>query len=191
MLGQLPTSLEIRGVKYDIRSDYRNILRIISAFDAKDLRDSEKALVCLRRMYVDFDAIPRDAYEEAYKAAVAFIECGMHSDDGRNPKVVEWDKDAQLIFAAINKVAGHEVRADPYMHWWTFLGYFQNVDRDDLWGFVLTIRQKRAKGKKLEQYETEFFNANRSMCEIGERRDRKQEAIDYMEALYKELRGEE
>ena len=188
MLGQLPTSLEIRGVNYDIRSDYRNILQIISAFDAPDLKDGEKALVGLRRMYVDFEKIPTDAYKEAYEAAVTFIECGMHSD-GPSPKVVSWEKDSQLIFAAINKVAGHEVRADPYMHWWTFLGYFQNVDRDDLWGFVLTIRQKRAKGKKLEQYETEFYNANRAMCDIGNRRNRKQEAIEYMEALYNELHG--
>ena len=58
-----------------------------------------------------------------------------------------------------------------------------------MWGFILTIRQKRAKGQKLEKHETEFFNANRSMCDIGERVDKKKEAQDYMEALYAELYG--
>ena len=188
MLGQLPISLEVNGKPYAIRSDYRNILQIISAYEAKELKDREKVLICLKRMFVDFDAIPPDDYEAAYEAATAFIECHMRSDRP-GPKVVDWQKDTQLIFAAVNKVAGQEVRAVDYMHWWTFLGYFQNVDRDDLWGFILTIRQKRAKGQKLEKHETEFFNANRSMCDIGERVDKKKEAQDYMEALYAELYG--
>lgn len=95
-----------------------------------------------------------------------------------------------MIFAAINKVAGREVRAEPYMHWWTFLGYFQSIDRDDLWGFVLTIRQKKAKHKKLEKHETEFYNANRAMCELETPQQKKQDTYDYMESLYKALSEE-
>lgn len=186
MLGQLPTSLEINGKSYAIRSDYRNILQIVEAYEAEELKDREKILICLKRIYTDFDKIPPDDYEDAYKAATDFIECQMRADKP-GPKVVDWHKDTQLIFAAVNKVAGQEVRAVEYMHWWTFLGYFQNVDRDDLWGFILTIRQKKAKGRKLEKHETEFYNANRSMCDVGERKDKKQEAQDYMEALYAEL----
>lgn len=189
MLGQLPTSLEVNGKSYEIRSDYRNILQIIAAYEDEELKDREKVLVCLRRMYVNFDAIPSDDYGAAYDAATGFIECHMRADRP-GPKVVNWEKDTQLIFAAVNKVAGKEVRAVEYMHWWTFLGYFQSIDRDDLWGFVLTIRQKKAKGRSLEKHETEFYNANRSMCDIsGKRVDRKQEAQDYMEALYAELYG--
>lgn len=186
MLGQLPTSLEVKGNTYAIRSDYRNILRIIAAYEAAELKDREKVLICLKRMYVDFDKIPTDDYEAAYEAATKFIECQMRADKP-GPKVVDWEKDAQLIFAAVNKVAGKEVRAVEYMHWWTFMGYFQSVDRDDLWGFILTIRQKKAKGRKLEKHETEFYNANRSMCDIGERVDRKKEAENYADAIYAEL----
>ena len=189
MLGQLPNSLEVNGRIYTIRSDYRNILQIITAYDDDELKDNEKVLICLKRMYVDFDKLPSHDYEAAYKAATAFIECQMHSEKP-GPKMVDWNKDAQLIFAAINKVAGQEVRATKYMHWWTFLGYFQSIDRDDLWGFILTIRQKKAKGRKLEKYETEFYNANRSMCDVGGKRvDRKKEAQEYMEALDAELYG--
>ena len=66
---------------------------------------------------------------------------------------VDWEKDEQLIFAAVNHVAGQEVRALPYLHWWTFMGYFQSIDRDDLWATVLLIRQKKARGRRLEPYE--------------------------------------
>lgn len=155
---------------YAIRSDYRNIFRIITAFSDKELTDNEKVYICLKRLYVDFESI--SDYEGAYKAAVKFIDYTSNDSGGRSPRLVNWEKDEQLIFADINRVAGKEVRDLEYMHWWTFMGYAQNVDKDGIWGFILTIRQKKAKGKKLEQHEREFYNANRELCSIDFMEDR-------------------
>ena len=190
-LGQLPTSLEIQGTRYKIRSDYRNILRIFSALQS-DLREREKSLVFLRRMYVDLPQIPLDAYGEAFEAANTFIERRAHSPVGVEArhsrlKIVDWEKDEQLIFAAVNHVAGQEVRALPYLHWWTFMGYFQSIDRDDLWATVLLIRQKKARGRRLEPYEREFYQANRALCDLRADVDRKQEAITHMDRLFDDL----
>lgn len=185
MLGMLPQTLNINGRAYKIRSDYRDILQIIAAFGDKELSDEEKAYVCLKRLFVAMESIPKSDYQDAYEAAVTFIECHI-SDRKPNPKVVNWEKDEQLIFPAINKVAGMEVRAVPYMHWWTFLGYFQSIDREDIWGFILTIRQKRAKGKKLEKYEKDFLNANRDICEV-EFREEKATTEDSLAKMFNEL----
>lgn len=185
MLGMLPQTLNINGRAYKIRSDYRDILQIIAAFGDKELSDEEKAYVCLKRLFIAMESIPKSDYQAAYEAAVAFIECHI-SDHKPSPKVVNWEKDEQLIFPAINKVAGMEVRAVPYIHWWTFLGYFQSIDREDIWGFILTIRQKRAKGKKLEKYEKDFLNANRDICEV-EFRDKKETAEDSLTKMFNEL----
>lgn len=185
MLGMLPQTLNINGRAYKIRSDYRDILQIIAAFGDKELSDEEKAYVCLKRLFIAMESIPKSDYQDAYEAAVTFIECHI-SDRKPSPKVVNWEKDEQLIFPAINKVAGIEVRAVPYMHWWTFLGYFQSIDREDIWGFILTIRQKRAKGKKLEKYEKDFLNANRDICEV-EFREEKVTTEDSLAKMFNEL----
>jgi hypothetical protein len=185
MLGMLPQTLNINGRAYKIRSDYRDILQIIAAFGDKELSDEEKAYVCLKRLFIAMESIPKSDYQDAYEAAVTFIECHI-SDRKTSPKVVNWEKDEQLIFPAINKVAGMEVRAVPYMHWWTFLGYFQSIDREDIWGFILTIRQKRAKGKKLEKYEKDFLNANRDICEV-EFREEKVTTEDSLAKMFNEL----
>lgn len=185
MLGMLPQTLNINGRAYKIRSDYRDILQIIAAFGDKELSDEEKAYVCLKRLFVAMESIPKSDYQDAYEAAVTFIECHI-SDRKPSPKVVNWEKDEQLIFPAINKVAGMEVRAVPYMHWWTFLGYFQSIDREDIWGFILTIRQRRAKGKKLEKYEKDFLNANRDICEV-EFREEKATTEDSLAKMFNEL----
>lgn len=190
MLGLLPTSLTIRDTEYKIKTDYRNILTIISAFSDDELKDTEKTLICMLRLYVDFYSIPKSDYQEAYEAAINFIECQIRSDKP-SPKIVDWDKDEQLMFAAVNKVAGKEIRAEKYVHWWTFIGYFQNVDRESLWGYVLTIRQKKAKKKKLDKAETDFYMANRSLIDIGKTVNKKLEAEKYADALYKELLAEQ
>lgn len=189
MLGLLPTTLDIQGEPYKIRSDYRNILEIFEAYNDPELSDSEKVYVCLNRIFVDFQSIPHDAYQGAYRAATSFLECNMH-DDKPGPRLVNWNKDEQLIFPAINKVAGNEVRTLPYLHWWTFLGYFQSINHDDLWGSILSIRQKKAKGKKLEKYEQEFYRSNRDICSVADRAASKT-AEDALAEMFNQLTGGE
>lgn len=184
MLGSLPKSLEVDGVKYPIETDYRNILTILQAYNDKSLTDRDKVYVVLRRMYRDnLRKLPRGSYGSALKAANEFIECRERPNDKKpSPRVVNWEKDEQLIFPAINRAAGCEVRALPYLHWWTFLGYFQSIDGESTFGFILTLRQKRAKGKKLEKYEREFWNANREVCMVDEPKSQKTgyDALDEM-----------
>lgn len=185
MLGQLPKALNVCGTKYAIRSDFRNILRIIMAYNDESLSDREKVYVCLKRVFVGFDSMPTQHYEQAYLAATTFIECHTREDTPA-PKTVNWEKDEQLIFPAVNKVAGVEVRALPYLHWWTFLGYYQSIDHDGLFGFVLTIRQKKAKGKKLEKYEQEFYRSNTSLCRVDDK-PAPQKVEDSMKSMFDSL----
>ena len=186
MLGQLPTTLTVDGRTYSIRTDFRDILRVIAAFHDDDLTDAEKAFVCLRNVYKDFDNMPEEAYSEAYKAAVGFIDYGIR-EDRPSPQVIDWEHDESIIFPAINAAAGHEVRADKSMHWWTFVGHFQSIDRESTLGVVLMIRQKKAKHKKLEKWEQEFFNANRNMCDLKLRKRKAATPESELAQLYAEL----
>jgi len=153
------------GTPYKIRSDFRDILRVIAAFQDDELTDAEKTYVCLKNVFVDFERIPEDQYEEACKAAVGFIDYGIH-EDRRSPRVMDWEHDEPVLFPAINKVAGFETRTAEHLHWWTFLGFFQGIDKEDTFGYALMIRQKKAKHKKLEKWEQEFYNANRNLCDL-------------------------
>lgn len=185
MLGTLPTTLNVNGVDYDIRTDFRNVLQIIAAFNAPELNDREKAYVCLKQLFISLNTLPADDYTAAYEAAVEFIEHQVE-EDRPSPRIVNWEKDEALIFSAINKVAGKEVRSEKYMHWWTFLGYFQCIDKNDTWGCILVIRQKRAQGKKLESYEKEFYSANRNLCSVDPPKKRKSQK-DIMQDMFDEL----
>lgn len=187
MLGSLPLALDVGGRSYPVRADFRSVLRIIAAFNDPELTDEEKVYVCLRQLYKGFSQIPPEHYAEAYKQAVWFINCGQEPSERSSPRVVDWEKDEQLIFPAVNKVAGQEVRAAQFMHWWTFMGCFQSIDREDTYGYVLMLRQKKAKGKQLEKWEQEFWNNNRELCDLRMAASSGAAAEDALAELYKQL----
>ena len=167
MIYDLPRTVEFGGRVWGIRTDFRDVLNVLEAFEDPELTDGEKAYVCLRNLYEDYEAIPREQLQAAYDAIVAFID--HDSGERQNgPRTMDWRQDAPLIFPAVNRVAGCEVRSAEYLHWWTFLGLFLEI-RDSMYSTVLSLRQKRARGKKLEKWEQEFWNQNLRLCRIRER----------------------
>ena len=146
MIGQLPQSLEVNGRHYAIRSDFRDVLNILCAFSDPELEDKEKVYTCLFILYEDFDSIPADDYEAAFKAALAFIDNGVKEEDKKSPRVMDWEQDANLLFPAINKVAGREVRSEEYIHWWTFIGYYMEIS-EGVYSTIISLRLKRRKAR--------------------------------------------
>ena len=178
MIYDLPTTVEFGGQEWKIRTDYRDVLNVLTAFEDVELTDEEKAYVCLYNIYEDFERIPKELIQQAFDKAVEFIDRGQHDKIKQQRKTMDWVQDAPILFPAVNHVAGYEVRSVEYLHWWTFMGYFMEI-KDSTYSTVLSLRQKKAKGKKLEKYEQEFWRENREMCEIKQREteeDRKAKA---------------
>lgn len=166
MIGyELPTSLNIRGVDYNIRTDFRAVIDILIAMNDSDLDERCKSVVMLMILYPDYKKIPLEHLEEACKKACEFIDCGQKDDGKNHPKTIDWEQDAGIIIPAINNVARTEIRSIPYLHWWTFFGYFIEV-RESLLSSVISIRQKKAKHKKLEKWEEDFYKENRDIIDF-------------------------
>lgn len=163
MIFDLPTSVEFGGREWDINTDYRDILEILAAFEDEELTEQEKTFVCLYDLYSDFEDIPHNLYQAAFEKAVEFIDHGSNESGRTAIKTMDWEQDAPIIFPAINHVAGYEVRSVEYLHWWTFIGMFMEI-KDSTCATVFSLRQKKARGKKLEKYERDFWNSNKSIC---------------------------
>jgi hypothetical protein len=168
MIFELPTALEVNGREWDIDPDYRQVLRILQGFEDPDMTDADKALVVIYNLYVDAEEIPGEDLQAAFDAALAFIDHGAENDGRPHPRTMDWTQDAPLIFPAVNRAAGCEVRELEYMHWWTFIGYFMEIS-DSVYSTVLRLRGKKARGKKLEKQEQEFWRENRKICEFQTR----------------------
>lgn len=181
---ELPTSLIVGGVGYSIRSDFRAIIDVLIALNDNELDEHDKAIVMLKIMYEEWDKIPTECIEEALNKASEFIDCGQKNDGKKHPKTVDWEQDANIIIPAVNKVAHTEIRAVPYMHWWTFLSYYMEIG-ESLFSSVINIRLKKSKGKKLEKYEQEFYKENKSIIDF----ERKEKRSDEEKTELRQLLG--
>ena len=161
----LPKSVWINGREYEIRSDYRAILDILIALRDPDMDDETKAAVMLMIFYPNWKELRKEDIAEAQQKAVEFIDCGYKDDGKPHPQLVDWEQDASLIIPAVNKAAHMEVRSVQYMHWWTFFSFYMEIG-ESLFSNVINIRSKKAKHKKLEKYEREFYNENRAIIDI-------------------------
>ena len=182
---EFPTSLNIGGVDYEIRTDYRAVLDLLTALNDPELEDEDKNVtaymqsqVILQIMFPNCDEIPAEHIQEALDKVTEFIDMGI-SDESKKPKTMDWEQDATIIIPAVNKVLNTEIRAVQYMHWWTFLGAYMEIG-ESLFSNVLHIRQKIAKNKKLEKWEQEFYKENKSLIDFkntDQRSDEEKEAL--------------
>ena len=152
---ELPKSANIEGKEFKIRSDYRAILDIISAFNDPNLSDKEKIMAGLEIFYIDYEKL--ENLEEAVNLMMLFIS-GNQSEEpsGNKPKLMDWEQDISLIIPPVNKVLGQEIRELEYLHWWTFLGAYMEIGECTFNTFV-GIRDKKIRGKKLGKFDFTNF----------------------------------
>ena len=161
----LPTALEVGGKELAIRSDYRAVLDICTALSDPELNERDRAAVLLMILYEDYRAAAEHA-EEAISKALWFIGCGDGSDgQTKKPKLMDWEQDFPILVGAVNRVAGTEIRALPYLHWWTFIAYYMEIG-DCTFAQVVSIRNKQKRHKKLEDWEKEYYKENKSIIDM-------------------------
>ena len=78
---------------------------------------------------------------------------------------MDWQQDFSLIVAPVNRVLGKEIRSLDYLHWWTFIGAYQEIG-DCTFAQIVNIRQKKAHGKKLDKAEQEYYKKNRNLIDF-------------------------
>jgi hypothetical protein len=165
-LGALPKTLEVDGVNYPIRTDYRNALLCYDALINYKLSDFEKSMICLRIIFKE--KIPPNT-DEAIKKVSWFLDYGDSPKPEQSPiKIMDWKQDESMIFSAVNKAAGVVVHLQPYIHWWSFLGFFQEIPPDSLYAQILRIRKLIAEGgKDLTIEDKKFIRTHRALIDIN------------------------
>lgn len=160
-LWQLPTSLAVGNENLSIHADFRDILEIFSYFQDETLPPFVRWQIGLRLFYKD--PVPKELQQEAMARMAEFISYGQTPVAG--PVLISWQKDAALIIADVNRTAGQEIRAIPFVHWWTFLSWFHGIGEGQF-STVITIREKLRKGKKLESWEQEYYRNNKKKVDL-------------------------
>lgn len=127
--------------------------------NSTDKKKPEKIAYMLVKLFPKWEELKPEQIPEAIEKACDFLDCGRKYDDSVKPKLVDWEQDAEIIVPAVNKSAGREIRENPNIHWWTFFGWYMNIE-GGIFATVLRIRSKIAKNEKLENWEKKFVSDN-------------------------------
>ena len=166
----LPSFVMIEGEKFNINTDWRNIIDIFECFNDNELTLYEKFDCVLDMFYDNYEQIQNG--EKAIEYLYLFINGNKKDDAKENQsslnvelKLVDWQKDLPLIIPPVNKVLGYDVREKKHLHWWTFYGAFNEIGECTFQTYV-GIRYKLAKRKKLEDWEKEVYRNHKSEIDI-------------------------
>lgn len=170
---ELPRSAVIGGIAYPINADYRDVLEIIEYLTDTSRNEYSRWTIALG-LFFEGD-IPEQHQEEAAKYLVDFIAYGTEGSRPV-PKLIDWSQDSQMIVADINKVAGKEIRAEAFVHWWSFLAYFNAIGEGQL-STVVGIRSKKAKGKALDKAEQQYYREHREKVDFRAKKDPEREKV--------------
>jgi hypothetical protein len=77
-------------------------------------------------------------------------------------------------------VLGYSVRdVKNFTHWWDFVGAYQEIGSDCTFSNIVSIRNKKIRGKRLEKWEEEFYRENRKMIDLPHKLTAEEEEFLY------------
>ncbi len=167
MILDLPKSLTICGKEYKINSDFREVLNVLEIMGNIELREWERGFATLLFFYPDFQNMPPEHYEDAKKQCFWFINGGKYDEQakGKPPRLMDWEQDLPYIIAPVNRVIGHEIRSDDYLHWWTFLSAYMEIG-ECTFSQIVKIRDIRSQGKPLDKADKEWYRRNQKLVDL-------------------------
>ena len=168
MMWSLPISVEIDGTEYAIRNkcDYRVVLDVISALNDEELEMEYRIECALFIFYEDLTGL-KDI-QTAITEMMKIINLGEETteEEQLKPQLMDWEHDFTQIAPPVSRVLGYSVRdAKNFTHWYDFIGAYMEIG-ECTFSNIVSIREKKIKGKKLEKYEQEFYRENRKLIDL-------------------------
>lgn len=165
---ELPTTAVIGDREYELNADFRDVLDILHHLEDPDEPEFIRWQIALALFYEGYEQMPTKGQHEAMEYLALFITGGAEEQHAPAPKLIDWEQDAMAIVADVNKVAGCEIRSLPFLHWWSFLAFFQSVGEGQL-STRVSIRDKLRRGKSLEKWERDFYSQNKEQVDLKRR----------------------
>lgn len=171
----LPTDVCVKDQTFRItrKCDYRVILDIIGLLNDPDLDERTKAVAALLIFYEDLtreNIRECNCLNELIEQMMIIINVGEKPSNiaDNKPILMDWEHDFNLLAPPINRVLGYSVRSENYTHWWDFVGAYMEIG-ECTFSTVVSIRNKRAKGRKLDKSDIEFYREHRDWVELPKR----------------------
>lgn len=182
---RLPTSVEIAGKSYAIKTDFRDILR----YDEL-IRSQIDGNIVLKAvsMFLGDDILQKPDInpEEVVDAIGWFVQRGDSGQKNALPRAtlglnkatpMDFETDAALIYTAFLQTYKIDLYDIPYLHWWKFNWMLEDISSECRLSKVIEYRTIDVKNKNLSKEQKKVYSALQRYFKVQEKRTQEDEAI--------------
>lgn len=154
LTSKFPTKVKIDDEIFELNTDFRNCLKIMIAYEDKELLLEEKHVVMLNLLYKNPEKIVN--IRKAIEQGVKFLNCGEEQSDDSiaskaQKRVYSFEKDSKYIYSAIKQTDNVDLEEVEYLHWWKFAFLFMDIGKDCLLNQLIYLRKKKQEGKLTDE----------------------------------------
>jgi len=135
---QLPVAVEIDGIAVPIKTDFRDCMNVIMAFEDPELTNLEKQMVMLNVLY----SKPVENVQRAIEQAIKFLNGGSDEKSESSSRLYSFAKDGNYVFSAFKQTHGVDLEEIPYLHWWKFLALFMDLGSETTFCNLVGLRKR-------------------------------------------------
>lgn len=112
------------GREFSIDADFRTVLKCLRVFKEPDLRPGEKVYLLLR-WFFNGETVPG-----ASGLFLDFVLGGKACDGGDGARDMDFEQDADAIYASFLTAYGLDLTEIPFLHWYKFLALLGTLTED-------------------------------------------------------------
>lgn len=181
----LPTSVDVAGDFYAIKTDFRDILRYDELIRSQN--DGNTILKAVGMLLGD-DILQKPDInpEEVLDAIGWFVQRGDSGQKNTLPRAtlglnnatpMDFETDAALIYTAFLQTYKIDLYDIPYLHWWKFNWMLEDIPSECRLSKVIEYRTIDVKNKNLSKEQKKVYSALQRYFKVQEKRTEEDEAI--------------
>lgn len=183
-LDGLPETLNIDGAEYQIRADYRAILKYDRMLSGEV--EGKTIYEALKLIYV---CVPENV-DAAITAANWFVNCGRKETRVAPPnkilgingnKAFDFEEDELLIWSAFRSRYGIDLLEVEHLHWWKFRALLDDIGDDARLSRVMQYRVVDTNADGIAKERKKFLEAMQRYYKITEQEEERDE--EFIQAL--------
>lgn len=171
ILGVLPESVQVDGVNYPVRSDFRTWMEFDGIRNSSE-REEKKLLQMLLLCY---PTIPENL-EAAIEKMIWFYQCGKPMEKEEKKEryqrstskgpAFSFSQDAPYIYSAFKEQYRIDLTEEKKLHWWKFMALFESLGEDTKMSKIMYYRKASTHGLTRER--RAFINDMKKLYKIQE-----------------------
>lgn len=178
----LPNYIVVKGIRYDIDTDYRIALRCIEIIEDDSIGDYERALAI---MFILFNDIPEDAEAqgEMLSKAIKYLQCGQENKQPAEAKDMDFEQDSSYIYASF--MSDYHIDLENVnMHWWRYIDLIAGLTDSCVLNRVRDLRNYDLSDITDLKQKEKIMRAKKSVALKVKHTEEEMKALEEFEALF-------